>query len=243
MSILSYKYRLDPNKAQSAAIADMLADFCRLYNACLEQRIDTWERRQISVGYNMQAAELKAVRCAIPELARWSFSAEQQVLRRLDKTFKAFFARGRGFPRFRATARYHAADFRVGDGLTIRKGGRIGIVGVPGEIKIRWHRELPGKSASAILTRQAGKWYIVFHVEVEAVDRAGPDSVGIDLGLKPGCIEQWRNRPAPELDKAGGPCPETSPTCDRQVQAWKSQQSEADCRSCSLSRARCQQAP
>ena len=77
----------------------------------------------------MQAAELKAVRCAIPELARWSFSAEQQVLRRLDKTFKAFFARGRGFPRFRATARYHAAEFRVGDGLTIRKGGRIGIVG------------------------------------------------------------------------------------------------------------------
>ena len=29
----------------------------------------------------MQAAELKAVRCAIPELARWSSSAERQVLR------------------------------------------------------------------------------------------------------------------------------------------------------------------
>jgi hypothetical protein len=33
----SYKYRIEPNKAQSAAIADMLADFCRLYNGCLEQ--------------------------------------------------------------------------------------------------------------------------------------------------------------------------------------------------------------
>src|SRR5215472_1089041 len=62
MSIRSYKYRIEPNKAQSAAIADMLADFCRLYNGCLEQRIDAWERRQISVGCNMQAAELKAVR-------------------------------------------------------------------------------------------------------------------------------------------------------------------------------------
>jgi hypothetical protein len=29
-------------------------------------------------------------------------------------------ARGKGFPRFRARARYHAADFRVGDGLTLR---------------------------------------------------------------------------------------------------------------------------
>src|SRR5215831_3498248 len=183
MPILSYKYRIGPNKAQSAAIADMLADFCRLYNGCLVQRIDAWERRQISVGYNMQAAELKAVRCAIPELARRSFSAEQQVLRRLDKTFKAFFARGRGFPRFRATARYHAAEFRVGDGLTIRKDGRIGIVGVSGEIKVRWHRELPSKPSSAILTRQAGKWYIVFHVAVDVVERAGPDSVGVDFGL------------------------------------------------------------
>jgi putative transposase len=37
--------------------------------------------------------------------------------------------------------------------------------------------------ASAILTRQNGKWYVVFHVEVDALDRAGPDSVGIDFGL------------------------------------------------------------
>jgi putative transposase len=131
----------------------------------------------------MQADELKAVRCAAPELARWSFSAEQQVLRRLDKTFKAFFARGHGFPRFRARARFHAAEFRVGDGLTLRKSGKIGFVGVPGEIKMRWHRELPNKPTSAILTRQGGKWYVVFHVEVPAVERAGPDTVGIDVGL------------------------------------------------------------
>jgi putative transposase len=136
----------------------------------------------------MQADELKAVRCAEPNLARWSFSAEQQVLRRLDKTFKAFFARCKrgdtpGFPRFRARDRFHAAEFRVGDGLTIRKSGKLGFVGVPGEIKVRWHRELPSKPSSAILTRQNGKWHVVFHVEVAAVERAGPDSIGIDLGL------------------------------------------------------------
>ena len=41
----------------------------------------------------------------------------------------------------------------------------------------------PSKPSSAILTRQAGKRYIVFHVEVDVVERAGPDSVGIDFGL------------------------------------------------------------
>src|SRR5215470_11700357 len=161
----------------------MLADFCQLYNAGLEQRIAAYRRGRISVSYKMQADELKGVRCAAPELARWSFSVQQQVLRRLDKTYKAFFARGKGFPRFRARARYHAADFRVGDGLTLRKSGKLGFVGVSGEVKVRWHRQLPSAPKSAILTRQADKWYIVFHVEVAPVERAGPDSVGVDFGL------------------------------------------------------------
>lgn len=181
--LLSFKFRIEPNRTQAAALDEMLGDFCRLYNAGLEQRITAYQRRRVSVSYGMQATELKAVRALGDGLERWSFSAEQQVLRRLDKTFRAFFARGKGFPRFRARARFHAAEFRVGDGLTLRKSGRIGIVGVPGEIKVRWHRAMPSEPKSAILTRQCGKWYIVFHAEVAAVERAGPDSVGIDFGL------------------------------------------------------------
>jgi len=188
MPTLSYKYRIEPTRAQAAALGDMLRDFCGLYNAGLQQRVEAYRRRGISVNYRMQADELKAVRCAAPELARWSYSAEQQVLRRLDKAFKAFFGRiklGRkpGFPRFRASVRYHAADFRVGDGLTIRKNGRLGFVGVSGDIKVRWHRELPSKPASAILTRQNGKWYVVFHVEVKAIDRHRPIASALILDL------------------------------------------------------------
>src|SRR5215467_14215825 len=83
MPTLSYKYRIEPNRAQAAALGDMLRDFCGLYNAGLQQRVEAYRRRGISVNYRMQADELKAVRCAAPELARWSYSAEQQVLRRL----------------------------------------------------------------------------------------------------------------------------------------------------------------
>lgn len=185
--ILSYKYAIKPNRAQSAALSEMLRDFCQLYNAGLEHRIEAY-RKGVSVKVNEQIVTLPVIRRDIPEQSRWSCTAQQQALRKLDKSFKAFFGRitrgaKAGFPRFRAAARYHAADFRVGDGLTIRKSGRIGFVGVPGEIKVRWHRDMPSKPKSAILTRQAGKWFVVFHVEVESVDRAGPDSIGIDLGL------------------------------------------------------------
>ena len=186
--ILSYKFRVYPNRAQQAALADMLADFCALYNAGLQQRIEAWRRQGVAVTYGMQATELKATRAVHDGLARWSFSAEQQVLRRLDKAFKAFFTRLKrgdkpGFPRFRASARYHAAEFRVGDGLTLRKSGRIGFVGVPGEVKVKWHRALPSDPKSAILTRQNGKWYVVFHVDVATADPRDGETVGLDAGL------------------------------------------------------------
>ena len=149
MALLSYKFRLYPNRAQSDALTGMLGAFCDLYNAGLQQRIEAYRRRRISLRYLDQASELKAVRVCDERLARYSYSAEQQVLRRLDKAFKAFFRRLKerggkaGFPRFQAKSRFDSAEFRVGDGLTIRKSTRLGITGIPGEIKVKWHRLVP----------------------------------------------------------------------------------------------------
>ena len=164
----------------------MLRDFCGLYNACPQQRVEAYMRRGLTLRYAQQAAELRAVRAEDPEgLGRWSFSALQQVLRRVDQTFMAFFKRGHGFPRYRASARYHAATFRVGDGLTLRKDRRIGVVGVPDRIKVVWHRDLPpdAKLGTAILTRQQGKWYVMLSVEADFAEACGAGTVGIDLGL------------------------------------------------------------
>lgn len=185
--ILGYRYRIEPSNAQSALLSDMLADFCELYNAALEHRIRAYEKG-VAIRCYEQSAALPIMRRDLPHIGRWSATAEQQVMRKLDKTFKAFFGQVKrgdraGFPRFKARARYHAADFRVGDGMTIRKNGRLTFVGVPSEIKVRWHRDLPSEPKSCVLSRNAGKWYIIFHVEVAPVERAGPDAVGIDLGL------------------------------------------------------------
>lgn len=195
--MLSFKYRLYPTRAQTTALDGMLSALCDLYNAALQQRIEAYRRRGRTLRYADQAAELKAARAADARLAGLSFSTEQQVLRRLDKAFRAFFRRLKaggkpGFPRFKGRDRFHAAEFRVGDGLTLKtERGRIGLVGIPGEIKARWHRPLPGKPKAAILTRQAGRWHVVFQVEVETAapgsHRSNSDAVrsvvGIDAGL------------------------------------------------------------
>src|SRR5919199_6394990 len=174
---LSYKYRLYPNRAQIAALGAMLDAFCDLYNAGLQQRIEAYRRRAKTLRYTDQANELKGVRAADERLAAFSFSAEQQVLRRLDKAFRAFFRRlkerkGRaGFPRFQAKSRFDGAEFRVGDGLTIRKSKRLGIIGIPGEIKGKWHRDIPeaAKVKAAVLSRSGGRWFVCLQCEIKVL--------------------------------------------------------------------------
>ncbi len=188
----SFKYRLYPNRQQQDQLAMMLGAFCDLYNAGLQQRIEAYRRQGVTLGYVNQANELKAVRVADERLAGFSYSAEQQILRRLDKAFRAFFRRLKtkakaGFPRFQAKSRFDSAEFRVGDGLTIRKSSRLGIVGIPGQIKVKWHRTLPAdaKVGAAVISRSCGKWYVCFQLELpdaEPTQRNGL-AVGIDVGL------------------------------------------------------------
>lgn len=189
---LSFKHRLYPNRAQADALTGMLGAFCDLYNAALQQRIEAYRRQGVSLRYGNQASELKAVRAEDERLAGFSFSAEQQVLRRLDKAFAAFFRRLKttakaGFPRFQPKGRFDSAEFRVGDGLTIRKTKRLGVVGIPGEIKVKWHRDLPteAKVGAAVVSRSCGKWYVCFQIELPdaaSIERS-VKAVGVDVGL------------------------------------------------------------
>lgn len=190
--MLAYRYRLFTTAKQEAALDHMLGAFCDLYNAALQQRIEAYRRRGLNLRFAAQAAELKAVRAADDRLAGYSFDAETQVLRRLDKTYSAFFGRVKagktpGFPRFRAKSRFNSAEFRVGQGLIIRKSNRLGIVGIPGDVKVKWHRDLPigADLKTAVISRKAGKWFACFHLEADgALPNDRPFSpVGVDMGL------------------------------------------------------------
>lgn len=183
--IRSYKFRIRPNKAQEAALAEMLRDFCSLYNAGLQQRIEAYRRQKKTLTFFDQSAEVRLLRISETEFARWSADGLAQVLRRLDQTYRAFLSRKRGFPRFRASSRYHAATFRMGKGLTIKRNQRIGVTGVPGSIKVRWHRSLPVgcKLGNATLSQHAGKWFVVFSADAEFSEVCGTGLIGVDLGL------------------------------------------------------------
>jgi putative transposase len=184
----AYKYRLYPTHKQTLALAGQLAEACRLYNGAIQERRDAYASAGVSLTYYDQANQLKAIRAAgTCELA--NFSACQDVLRRVDKTFKAFFFRVRrgetpGYPRFKSRWRYDSITFpSYGDGCRLQEGGKLYIQGV-GEIKVKLHRPVAGRIKTVTVKRDAGRWCVCFSVEVaETADTRLYTDIGIDVGL------------------------------------------------------------
>ena len=185
----AFLYRLYVNETQSDKLDNLLRLARQLYNAALQQRRDAWKYQHKSLNYYDQANQLKEVRNEIPEFAQLNFSATQDMLRRLDKSFKAFFRRVKtgekaGFPRFKSRDRFDSITFPTyGDGIKI-KGNRLYVQNV-GLLKIKMHRVLEGEINTVTIKRECGKWYVVFSDTVEIKPLPVSDrTVGIDVGLK-----------------------------------------------------------
>jgi len=187
----TYKYRVDPTRQQAAALNAQVDDACRLYNAALDERRSAWRMHGINLRYLDQANQLKAIRAA-GDVGVANFSACQDVLRRVDKTFAAFFRRVKagekpGYPRFKPRQRYDSLTWPSwGDGCALRPSGRLYLQGV-GDLKVKWHRPLPADTTVKTVTakREAGRWYVCFSVEMTAPEPlpASEVAVGIDVGL------------------------------------------------------------
>ncbi|MFN7945974.1 MAG: transposase [Blastocatellia bacterium] len=184
----SFKYRLYPTKKQTGFLDGQAAEACRLYNGALQERRDAWRMAGRSLNYYEQANQLKEIRAA-GDLALENFSCCQDVLRRVDKTFKAFFKRVKkgvkvGFPRFKSRSRFDSITFpSYGDGCRLFDNGKLKIQGA-GQIKVKLHRPIAGTIKTVTIKREAGKWYACFSVECEATPLPhSAEAVGLDVGL------------------------------------------------------------
>ena len=184
----TYKYRLYPTPEQAQALSDILQAGCWLYNAALHHRRKRWQESRHSVTYYEQAALWRDWRNEEADdnpLRMLNMSAGQQVLRRLDTAFRAFFQGKRGFPRTKKANRFDSVNYKPGDGSRIR--GRKLYVQNAGLIIVRWHRELPdGKLKNIILLRKPSGWYACFQVELPEPEPEQPTGpvVGIDMGIR-----------------------------------------------------------
>jgi putative transposase len=79
----------------------------------LQERIDAWQKKGISVTYNQQQNMLPALKKEMPELAALGSQALQETLRIVDRSFQNFFRRCKagetpGFPRFKSFNRFNS---------------------------------------------------------------------------------------------------------------------------------------
>jgi putative transposase len=183
----TYKYRLFSTEAQTQALDAQLGEACRLYNAALQERREAYQKSGVSLTYYDQASQLKEIRNA-GSLDLANYSACQDILRRIEKTFKAFFRRVKsgqkaGYPRFRSRRRFDSYTFpRYGDGCRLT-GARLYLQGV-GHLKVKLHRPVDGVIKTITVKRECGKWYACFSVEVVGELLPQTDTAtGIDVGL------------------------------------------------------------
>src|SRR5262249_31201080 len=184
----TFKYRLYPTKALAESLRVQLSEACRFYNAALQERIEAYATHRKSINYYDQAAQLTEIRAA-GDLGLPNCHCAQEVLRRLDKAFKAFFERVKrkqkaGFPRFKSHRRFDSITFPShGDGNKLLPSGHLFVQGV-GHIKVKMHRPLHGKIKTVTVKRQCEHWYVCFSVETSIQPLPESEAaVGIDVGL------------------------------------------------------------
>jgi putative transposase len=186
----AFKYRLCPTPDQERALELVLWRCRTLYNVALEERQTAWERRRVSLTYYDQANELPDVKAACPEYAAVHSQVVQDVLRRLDKTYQAFFRRVQegeqpGSPRFQGRRRYHSFTYpQYGNGAVLD--GRVLSRSKIGRIPLRLHRPLAGTPKTVTISHEADGWYVCIscaEVPAHPLPPTGGET-GIDVGLK-----------------------------------------------------------
>ena len=184
--IKAYKFRLsNPSKIVQANLEQTL-NLCRdIYNAALQERRDAYKLNRISINYYDQANQLSEIKTTNPEYKSLHSQVLQDVLKRLDKTFKAFYARAKkgqaGFPRFKGASRFDSFCFPQ-SGFSL-SGNRLTLSKI-GTVKLKLSRQIIGKVKTCQIKREIDKWFVIFTVETlpEALPKTG-QVVGLDMGI------------------------------------------------------------
>jgi putative transposase len=110
-------FRLYPTHKQERKLDEWLALSCEVYNAALDERQSAYRMAGVSLSSGHQCAELPGCKEVRPELDCVPSQVLQDVVKRVDLAFAAFFQRVEegqqpGSPRFTSRFRSHSLTFK-----------------------------------------------------------------------------------------------------------------------------------
>ena len=181
--MLTYQYRLYPNKEQQSKLWQHANKLNWLYNYFLNQRIESY-KQGIKIGQKEQQLELTKLKTTDPIFLEMHSQVLQQVPLRLDRSYKAFFRRVKvkevaGFPKFRSCEKFFGICYPQ-SGFKINK---IMYTKAYGNIEFEKHRELQGGIKQVSISNKNNKFYL--NITTDHIEKKeGTGKVGIDVGLK-----------------------------------------------------------
>jgi putative transposase len=189
----AYTFRIYPNRNQEATLNRTLSTCRYLYNDALAERkrqselntlcfrfqVFPWGKPEW-MSYENQANSLTETKT--PMQQQVYSQVLQNVLKRLDKSFKNYF-NGSGYPRFKGRARYNTFTYPQ-SGFEIN--GTVLSLSKIGNIRIFQHRDLEGKIKTCTIKKDVDQWYAIFTAEIEQKKEKTPiqNKTGVDVGLK-----------------------------------------------------------
>ena len=194
----AFRFRLYPNSKQERRLLRMVEAGRRLWNDALAHRKRLWEEERLSTSYSQQCWIFTAERRADPLLGELYSQAGQEILKRLDKAFEAFFDGRSGYPKFKKYRTYGSFTYPQAYNGSVKldtRRKRIFLSKV-GNVRVIVHRQVPqGRIKTCTVRREPdGKWYaclvydsdddVVVPLQGIQIPAAWRVPVGIDLGLK-----------------------------------------------------------
>lgn len=185
------RYRLYPTKAQASQLAWTLETCRRVYNSLVNDRKFQYEVNGKAPSWIEQKRAITAWKPAHPELSGVYSQVLQDVSKRVDLAFQAFFRRVKdgetkdgetpGHPRVKGDGYDSFTYPQSGFGFQQDK-LRLSKIG---DIAIRLRRPVYGDIKTCTVRRINSKWFVCFSCEVEPeLLPLSTEEVGIDVGLK-----------------------------------------------------------
>jgi putative transposase len=195
--VKTYKYKLYPTKAQKQVMHETTFLCSLVYNQCLAQRKEAWEKEHRSISCYDQIKQLPDMREKDIRYQSVHSQVLQDTVSRVDKSFQNFFRRVKagdtpGYPRFKSARRYDSFTYPQSG---FKLNGRKLFLSRIGNVKIKLHRPIEGEIRTLTIHRQADGWFACVSCEIspwrercttafkEPLSSTGKD-VGIDVGLE-----------------------------------------------------------
>ncbi|WP_322632479.1 transposase [endosymbiont DhMRE of Dentiscutata heterogama] len=162
-----------------------------LYNFLGKERIKAWKENKTIITYSQQQNILPQLKETYPDLKLVHSQTLQDVVRRLDYSWKKFYVEVRkekvGLPRRKWLEKYESFSYTQNPAFQLKR-SQLWLSKL-GWMNIRKHREPIGEIKTCSLLVKNQKYYAVFSCEIEAQPKIEVSSIpkerqiGIDVGI------------------------------------------------------------